>query len=91
MYIKIKHIPFSYIYKEFDIFFLEKYKIKKIKNINLSFEYYYNKIKIVNKITFLMKKLFINLKLLKYKKINSRLYFFKKYYRTFIDQQSKLI
>jgi hypothetical protein len=34
MYIKLKHIPFNNIYKEFDTFFLEKYKIKKAKEIN---------------------------------------------------------
>jgi hypothetical protein len=90
MYIKLKHIPFNNIYKEFDTFFLEKYKIKKAKEINLGFEQYFNKIRSIEKITFLLKKLFINLKFLKYKKTNSRIFFFKKYYKSFIDEQFNL-
>jgi predicted transcriptional regulator len=91
MYIKLKHIPLSNIYKEFDTIFLEKYKIKKIRDINLGFEKYFKKIKSIEKITFLLKKLFINLKFLKFKKINSRIFFFKKYYRSFIDEQNSFI
>jgi hypothetical protein len=91
MYIKLKHIPLSNIYKEFNTIFLEKYKIKKIREINLGFEQYFNRIKNIEKTIFLIKKFFINLKFLKFRKINSKIFFFKKYYRTFIDGQSIFI
>jgi hypothetical protein len=71
--------------------FLEKYKMKKIKEINLGFEFYSNKIKNIEKITFLLKKLFINLKIYKYKRINHNIFFFKKYYRSFINEQNNFI
>jgi len=91
MYIRLKHIPFSYIYKEFNTFFLDNYKLKKIKQMNIGFEQYFNKIKVIEKITFLMKKIFLNIKFLKNKKTNLKIFFFKKYYRSFIDEQSNLI
>ncbi len=55
-YIKLKHIPLSKIYKEFDIFFLEKYKIARAKQINFSFENYLKKMKKIEKIIFFLKK-----------------------------------
>ena len=90
-YIRLKNIPFSYIYKEFNIFFLEKYKLKKVKEINWAFESYFNKIKKVEKVIFTLKNLFIDLKYLKLKKQNNRLFFFKKYYRNFINEQQNFI
>jgi hypothetical protein len=72
-------------------YFLEQYKIKKIKEINFQFELYLKKTKEIEKIIFLFKKLFINLKLLKYKNVNNRFFFFKKYYRSFINEQKKFI
>jgi hypothetical protein len=87
-YIRLKNIPFGNIYKEFDTFFLQKYKIKKIKQINFEFEQYFKKIKTIEQIIFLLKKLFINLKFLKYKKTNDKIFFFKKYYRNFINEQA---
>jgi hypothetical protein len=71
--------------------FLEQYKIKKIKEINFKFELYLKKTKEIEKVMFLFKKLFINLKLLKYKSVNSNIFFFKKYYRSFINEQKKFI
>jgi hypothetical protein len=85
MYIKLKHIPLSNIYKEFNKNFLDKYKTKKII---FGFEHYLNKIKSIERITFLIKNFFFNLK---FRKIDSRIFFFKKYYRSFIDEQTPFI
>jgi hypothetical protein len=90
-YIKLKNIPLNNIYKELNTFFLEQYKIKKAKEMNFKFEQYFRKTKEIEKIMFLFKKLFINLKLLKYKNANDRFFFFKKYYRNFINEQKNFI
>ena len=87
----MKNIPLNNIYKELNTFFLEQYKIKKVKEMNFKFEQYFRKTKEVEKIMFLFKKLFINLKLLKYKNANDRFFFFKKYYRNFINEQKNSI
>ena len=49
-YIKLKNIPFSHIYKEFNVYLIDQYKIRKIKNTIFYFERYSNQIKILNKI-----------------------------------------
>jgi len=65
--------------------------MKKIRQINFKFEEYFKKIEEIEKISFLFKKLFINLKLLKYKSGNDRFFFFKKYYRNYINEQKNFI
>jgi len=55
---KLKNIPLSSIYKEFDIYFIEKYKNKKAKKINFEFEQYFNQIKHFNTFYFSLKKIF---------------------------------
>jgi len=73
------------------MFFLEKYKIRKIKQINYGFENYLKKMKRIEKIIFFFKKIYLTLNFLKYKKFNDRIYFFKKYYKDFINEQKNFI
>jgi len=88
-YIKIKNIPFFNIYKEFNIYFIEKYKINKIKKMHFFyFEQYLNKIKKIENLILIYKSWIFDLK---YKKMDNRLYFFKKYYRNFVNNQKNYI
>jgi hypothetical protein len=84
-YIKLKNIPFNYIYKEFNIYFLENYKLKKIKQISFNFEKYLNKYKNVKKSVYLFKCAYINIKIFKFNKFDNKQFFFKKFFRNFID------
>jgi hypothetical protein len=84
-YIKLKNIPFSYIYKEFNIYFLENYKLKKIREINFSFEKYLNKYDNIKNSLFLLKNAYININIFKFSKYDNKIFFFKKYFRNFID------
>jgi len=90
-YIKLKNVPFSYIYKEFNMFFLEKYKIKKIKEINFNFEKYLTNYKKTEKTIYIFKKIYINFKMFKFKSENNKIFFFKKFFRNFIDIHKDLV
>lgn len=76
-YIKLKNIPFKYIYKEFDSFFLNKYKIKEMKKIKFKFEQYYTKINFFKKINIYIKKIYVYFKKNKIQTINNKYFFLK--------------
>jgi hypothetical protein len=84
----LKHIPFSVIYKEFNTFFLENYKIKKI---NFFYEQYFNKTKEMEKLIYFLKKLIVDFNFFKKKRLDNRLFFFKKYYINFVSKQTNFI
>jgi len=90
-YIRLKNIPFSSIYKEFNTKFLEQYKLKRIKKMNSEFELYLNKVQYLNSFFLLLKKTYISFKIYKSFKSNDRIFFFKKYYRDFINIQEDYI
>lgn len=90
-YIKLKNIPFKYIYKEFDIFFLDKYKIKKMKKLNFKFDEYLNKIKSIEKLNYYLKSMYIFFKSYKRTNLNNKYFFFKKYYTDFSNKGEKFI
>jgi hypothetical protein len=73
------------------MFFLEKYKIKNIKNINYNFEKYFQNYKKIEKIVFFLKKIYIDLKFIKFNNSTQKIFFFKKYFRNFIDTQTNLV
>jgi hypothetical protein len=90
-YIKLKNIPFSHIYKEFNVYLIDQYKIREIKNTIFYFERYSNQIKICNKINSTLKHLYIEIKTPRIKKNDDKLFFFKKYYENFISTQENYI
>jgi hypothetical protein len=87
----MKNIPFRYIYKEFNMFFLENYKVKKIKEINFFFDNYLQKKKNIEKIFFFLKNIYVNIKVFKMKKSNNKNFIFKKFFRDFLDLQKNLV
>jgi hypothetical protein len=90
-YIKLKNIPFGYIYKEFNMYFLENYKLKKIKEMNFSFEQYLNKYKKIEKSLFLLKYAYFSIKNYKNNDVRNKTFFFKKFFRNFIDMQQDFV
>jgi hypothetical protein len=78
-YIKLKNIPFKYIYKEFNIIFLEHYRIKEIKNLSFEFETYFNKIKKIEKTVLLFKNYIIDWKMEQFLNLNNKNFFLKKF------------
>jgi hypothetical protein len=73
------------------MFFLEKYKIKKIKEINFNFEKYLTNYKKTEKTIYILKKIYINFKMFKFKGENNKMFFFKKFFRNFIDIHKDLV
>jgi hypothetical protein len=90
-YMKLKHIPFAHICKELNMSFIENYKLKKIKNITFSFEKYFNRNKYIDKTIFFLKKWFVEWKYINWKKYNNKVFFFKKFYRDYIDDKSNYV
>jgi hypothetical protein len=90
-YMKLKHIPFSHIYKELNMSLIESFKLKKLKEITFWFEKYFNKYKYVDKSIFFLKNWFINWKYFDWRSHNNKVFFFKKIYRDFLSEQRYLV
>lgn len=89
-YIKLKNIPFSYIYREFNTFFLERYKTKQFQKVYFGFERYVGRLKIFNRLYSVLKKSIIDFRI--YTPFEKdRIFFFKKYYRNFLGSQEDLM
>ena len=86
-YVKLKNIPFNYIYKEFNLFFLKNYE----KHVYSEFDQYIKNIKILKKNLNFFKNFYIRLKYSIFNTTDDRLFFFKKYYRNFLNEKNTII
>jgi hypothetical protein len=71
--------------------FLEKYKIKKIKEINFDFEKYLTNYKKIEKTIYILKNIYCFFKTFKFKGEKNKIFFFKKFFRDFIDIHKDLV